>query len=429
MEVKLDFSRYEHWHSYKAATQGLTKSNLAKDAKYNDLIRAVRYVLLNWHNRWSGQASWQSFLNKNKLLHEVEESIVALLHLKNWITDNYEVLRNDGTGLTVIDLCSGKGIFSMLLTYLASLADNNNDVKSDVHVFQVINRIIMIDRMKAWNCHHINAANKDVRSRSKSDACEESFQSQSEQESMKIQFEPLIARIHIDIWSDTNIHDESTLNRIYTETSDRIAIVGIHLCRSLSPRAIGITNVFGQDKVPFLCLAPCCLPRLTTDSICVSIFENKEDKVQREAILSRRRRLKWKRRRVCSICNTMDTHYPRNCPLLPLDLKEKETLLQQHVLCWNCGNLGHGRSTCNEERPASVPPPSVSVDLLAVKNASSPFDEYCQSLVQTIGDQSETSACRRDLSVVQLNGYSTHDNPNNLIGQRKCTWLTLQCRI
>ena len=411
----LDFGRYEHWHSYKAATRGLAKSNLANDPKYHNLIGAIKIILLNWHRRWSGQSAWQSFLNKDKLLHELEESIVALLYLQRWIIENYDALKeskDSGLGLTVVDLCSGKGVFSMLLTYLAALDDNGFK-----DTFRVISRIVMVDRMKVCNWFHIDVANEDVINSTNSDV------------RSNFNIGTIMAKVPIEIWSDTNIHEESILNRLRNEISGRVAIIGIHLCKNLSPRAIGITNICGQSKVPFLCLAPCCLPRLTAEYLCVPIFENDQDRIEREAIQLRRRRLKWKKQKLCSLCNALDSHFVRNCPLLPSNERERDTILQQHQLCWNCGKLGHGKDFCNDSKPPSVTPPSVTVDLLAVKNAASPFDEYCQRLVKTISALNKSALIERRLSTVKLEGNSGHNQPSNLIGQRKCTWLTFQCRV
>jgi len=443
---------HKFWNSYKTVAYGLDKSNLSKIDEYQDIIASVKYVLWNWHTRWvvknkspgNARREWYSFLNKSKLCHEVEEAIVALHHLRTWLNEKVSLDRGSNTSIddasiTVIDLCSGKGVFSMLLTYLAGLGirtqnddnhSNNVTYKEQPHawcsVFCTIGRCIMIDRMDI-NWKHISAANEDVVLFNSS--CREQGSGSSMKPISSILNERgdiienyddsiLLAKIPIDTWPGTNIHDDEVLERINT-LPGRIAIVGIHLCKGLSPRAIGITNICGPQKIPFLCLAPCCLPRLNAGHLCIPVHEEEEGKKKRLAVEQRRNRI---RKAFCSICNEKN-HFARHCPLLPTDPEQRLAMLAKHQVCWKCGALGHEKQSCTGKRPLFIPPPSVTLDLNEVKNALSPFDTYCERLLETIEVQND--ACS-NISTVPLEGDADlHEH--NSIGQRKCTWLTLQC--
>ena len=55
----------------------------------------------------------------------------------------------------------------------------------------------------------------------------------------------------IELWGGCNIHDDTFLDRIKSQPG-RLAICGIHLCKTLSAACIGFFNVLGPQKAPFL---------------------------------------------------------------------------------------------------------------------------------------------------------------------------------
>lgn len=424
--------KHSYWH-VKRAADDLSNSMLLTDEancknNYAPLISLIQEVLLSWHARWSGQSKWQSFLNKSSLLHEVEESVVALHNLLSWLEsfENSPSADNDDEGqIVVVDLCAGKGFFSMLLTYLhAKIVSSNGDCKTDLNaqndkstssdpdddLFQClaplrkIGKCIMIDRMNRRKCnwHHIDAANDDEST-----------------------------RIQIELWSGCNVHDEDFLPRL-ENVPGQLAIVGIHLCKTLSPRCLSIGNTFGCKKVPFLCLAPCCLPRIGMNQAKVQLYETESEKNVRLNVRDQRNRALQK---ICSICSDK-SHGTKYCPTLPNDPEEKKSLLNRYKSCWRCGKFGHGLSECTEARmPSLIEPPCIPIDLSKVDGADSPFDNYCDQLLESIQSTAQSvsqEVCiEKDLRVVLLKGNSDgHDrsySDNNRIGQRKCTWITRTC--
>jgi hypothetical protein len=365
----------------------------------------------------------------SSLLHEVEESLVALEMLAAW-------LQGEGvpSKVTIVDLCCGKGVFSMLLSFLGGPEN------SEVPCFrEQVSRILMVDKMSASkvNWRHIREANADATAAAAAaDTGAEGHLHTSDAPNL-FYCSPCVepgtlphrrACIPIDIWDACNIHEVGSprlvfrggggvLNRIFgvvTHHNSRLfacthlvqaefaaklndwpgplAIVGIHLCKGLSPRCVGLFNTMGPTKVPFLCLAPCCLPRLTQKHIRVDMFENPEQLRQRAEAEARRARVKSRVREVGQV-----------------------------KTCWKCGEVGHGKTDCPStqlsSRPAKADPPAAFIDVQSVKNAPAPFDAYCEALMTTI--QAETTQLR----VVTMEGTAKTHDARNWNQNRKCSWL------
>ena len=109
------------WHIHRVAQQIETSELLASAEglqKYGSLCADTAQVVRGWASRFAGEPAWRSFLNKKSMVHELEEAIMALQILDEYTT-------GDPTGqmgqLVVVDLCCGKGTFSVLLSYLAAI--------------------------------------------------------------------------------------------------------------------------------------------------------------------------------------------------------------------------------------------------------------------------------------------------------------------
>mmetsp|Transcript_11599 Transcript_11599/g.15105 ORF Transcript_11599/g.15105 Transcript_11599/m.15105 type:complete len:426 (+) Transcript_11599:136-1413(+) len=410
---------YSHWASYKAVHSGLDKSKLSNYAEFRDeLIPVAKDIILNWHSRWAGEERWSSFLNKRQFLHEIEETLVAVQNIRVWL-EKLRSVADQPSDITIIDLCCGKGVFTMFLTYLAayrcSCLHKRNGIETktcrkcfDSSVFNPIRKCIMVDRMKTCDWNHIKAANEDLYREGYRTSCTEGETNFDEKY--------LHAKIPIDSWPDCNIHEGEVCNKIQN-LPGRIAIVGIHLCRTLSPRAISISNICGHEKVPFLCLAPCCLPRLKS-RLPVLIFESELSRRERESIMLRRQRI---RNLICVICNKK-CHSTKDCPSLPMDPEARRLFLKDYVFCWRCGVIGHERNACESTsgRPKLVYPPCVHIDLERVRSSSSPYDEYCDLLCKSV-EVPEGGTC--DIYEVPLDPRGFDNHANSLISQRKCTWI------
>ena len=142
-----------------------------------------------------------------------------------WSQETPSTAASDEAGITVVDLCAGKGVFSMLLSFL---------LRRRPRLQSKVARVVMIEK-QVLNWHHIHATNADMESPA-TDACE-------------------TVGVTIDLWDGCNIFDNDFRARL-AALPGRLAIVGIHLCRNLSPRAVGLFNSLGTEKTPFLLLAP-----------------------------------------------------------------------------------------------------------------------------------------------------------------------------
>ena len=445
-----DSKNLSHRKSPSDSDEGSNHSRISS-IEYGPLCEEVACVLRGWGHRWAGQNSFQSLLNKSSLLHEVEESIVAIQSLLDWIKG---VLRREGSNdachdrkiqqlnksavsegkdsqrnlireITVVDVCCGKGIFSMLLSYLAA---RENDV---CRPFHIIKRIIMADKItsKKVNWQHIDVTNDDVLTFTacvKDDHLSEENKIHDKTVAGVINF----ARVPIEVWGGCNIHDDNFLHKLLS-LHEILALVGIHLCKHLGPRLVSLFNTLGKDTAPFMCLAPCCLPRLNRRSsgdcsIEVSLYESEGDRTDREkATLLRDRALGRDTRNACFLCKDRN-HRGRDCPSLPLDEPERTRIVRAAAAvspCWRCGIIGHQKVDCRSEqvstRPTLRKAPAVTISVSNVLLEKNPFGYYCKIL-------SEAAQGRIEIRETKLVSDASHDQDKNWNGKRKATYILAQ---
>lgn len=353
---------HENWHVWKAADrlekEGLASSLNAPVDDTRELTRKVVSILRRWGKNWSGKKGWMGFLNKNSLLHEVEESIVSLESLIRWMDEN-----RPSDGITIVDVCCGKGVFSLLTSYV---------FEDDPRV----EKIIMLDKATI-NWSHVKAANKDA----------------------SMEKRPLI-----ELWGGCNLHEIDQVVDRLEAVGTPLALVGIHLCKTLSPTCIGIVNAMGPSRCPFLCLAPCCLPRVITSQagkkkgkdknpiIEVPQYETPQERKARR-VARQRRDGAMKRgltKSLCYLCKSPG-HPIHKCGLLPANEKERIDIFHKAAAatpCWKCGVVGHFKADCPSDQVAGKPSlilrPMARMDVSTVIESDKPFDTYCSLLAGTI---------------------------------------------
>uniref|UniRef100_A0A7S4J911 CCHC-type domain-containing protein n=1 Tax=Odontella aurita TaxID=265563 RepID=A0A7S4J911_9STRA len=431
----------------------------ASRRRYGPLAAEAAAVLRDWGRRWGGgdgaddggEDDWgglQSFLNKQTLLHEIEESLVVIEALIEWLKET-KGAGDDGGGrdqrdedVTVVDLCCGKGVLSVLLSHLAargSLAlPSSSKEESCCAPLRYVRRCVMADKIVEgrgnrggaddgvdWS--HVRRTNLDIdraSARCNGEECEAS------------------ATVPIEVWGGANLHSDDFYDRMRSLVTTKdgvddgvLAVVGIHLCGMLSPRAMGLFNTLGPDRAPFLCLAPCCLPRQarkkrgkrkrsrtgdakgkekesldagggvankasgggghpSADIVSVDLFETDEMRSARaEAVRLRNRALRRNNgggSLRCYVCSE-EGHRARDCPTLPPDDKgERVRLLREAAAklpCWRCGKIGHQKADCPSGQESSRPelplPARIEVDVSGVREEEEPFGAYCQLLAET----------------------------------------------
>lgn len=355
------FSDNKHWHVWKTIeileTEGIRSK---KRDLYQDTTLAVTSVLRrlaisdsDWIN-----TDGQSFLNKRNLHHEVEESIVALHHLREWVLVDTKL-----ENFIAVDVCCGKGCFSVLLSYLVGFHWKTE--------FENLTRIILLDKESSsidWS--HIELAN-DSHEREK--------------------------RPFLELWKGTNLFEYDKLIERFQALRSPLALTGIHLCRNLGPSLVGLANGLGREVAPYLCLAPCCLPRLARSTgveasariIPIAAFETPLYRSTR--LQAARQRKVTQMRSHCYVCQ--GDHAVRDCPrqLNYVSQEEWATAVKESLIslpCWNCGQPGHKKSECTRAAIATVPQAMLAMDVLPIMSATGApsFNGYCGILLQHIQD-------------------------------------------
>lgn len=348
---------FPHWQVWKAATR-LSEHGISSpsNAPYLNTTVQVVSILRLWGNTWAGNPAWKSLLNKNSLVHEAEESIVALFHLHEWIQS-----RQVKTTVTVVDLCCGKGLFSMLLSYMVGLYWKDSGISN----------IVLLDKSVAIDWHHIDAANETALAEN---------------------------RPHLDLWKGVNLHKYDDLLDRFLQLNTTLALVGIHLCKTLSPSAISLVHGLGQT-CQFLCLAPCCVPRVVTSRvmsadrrrIAIHQYESPAERSTRLTDMALRDRVLGRggARQQCYVCWTHG-HRVRDCPTLKeMHEDERRRVLKEAALvipCWQCGKVGHYKVDCPDAGAvwAYVEPPTRYWDIESVLTSTHPFEHYCQVLAECL---------------------------------------------
>ena len=390
-----------HWHVFRAANEleenGLSMAdNTWSNRRQDDLTRQTVRILRQWGAEWAGKREMQTLLNKPELLHEIEECIVALAPFFDWL-DKFMTRREGMEPITLVDVCAGKGILSMLASYV---------LQGDSRVKQ----IVMLDKAK-MNWNHILIANNDAERNDRP---------------------PIIT------WSKCNLHEIDEVVGRLNDLDTPLALVGLHLCKTLSPTFLGISNRLGAVTCPYVCLAPCCLPRAVAKpkhsgkeskarTIDVMAYETEEQRLERNEALARRRAaMKRFSDCECFLCKST-SHRVQNCNLLPADVDMQIDIFRKSAAsmpCWRCGELGHLKEQCPSDqaagKPSLVQPPHLSLDVSSVMDSDRPFETYCE-LLSTALDRS-TVRIEENLLVNNRRVNKQHTGSNWNSG-RKSTFI------
>ena len=199
-----------------------------------DLLELIPPLFERW-SAWGEDRELHSFVNHRRLLDEVEEGLVPLSklldHLEKLEADQVQAPDGEGEERTVengalpvcfsvYDLCAGKGFFSMLLAGVAQHPLLRRWVKE----------VVMLDRSgrgQTVELAHVEASNR----------CPD--------------FLPIR-------FVQANVHDDRIDQLMGLTPLTRAIFVGVHLCKTLSPRVV---EMFSRiDRVDVLILSPCCVP-------------------------------------------------------------------------------------------------------------------------------------------------------------------------
>jgi len=186
--------------------------------------RAVDVVCRLRHrctSRGEGE-KWQRLLKSGRMLKEMNEVLPVVASVMEWVAND----ANSGKKVTVIDLCSGVGYLSIFLAELLAGSPR-------------LARFVLVDSSfpqlgATPKAHHINPSHLQM----------EDFWP----------FELTQRKYDLKASSGHRQLQEHVIDR----APGPVAVLGVHLCGTLSLRAVQIFN--DHPRVAFLALKPCCLP-------------------------------------------------------------------------------------------------------------------------------------------------------------------------
>ena len=211
-------------------------------AEHAELFADAHASVLRWRRRYKGNPRlWRSLMKADRVVKEIVEAAPVLAAAREVVA-----AAPPGERFTIVDLCSGKGFLSMVL--------------SELLPSERVERCVLVD--KAWPPfdwvgpiaeHHISdehiygARGESTLSPSSSSSAESTYYN-----TWPI---PLVT-------SKQNLKNKATLRglsrRLFDKCEGPVLLLAVHLCGTLSLRAVDLFN--DHENVKMLALKPCCLP-------------------------------------------------------------------------------------------------------------------------------------------------------------------------
>lgn len=200
---------------------------------YSDVYEASITAIVNWRKRFRGNPKvWKRIFTKQRVVKELVESAPIIQSVKALVDANSEDEK-----FTIVDLCCGKGYLSMFL--------------SEILPPEKVHKLILID--KSWAIaspatkkilpHHMNW---DHIYGKIPDSDETYFPTWPI---------PLFTSKQ-DLKQSCN--QRQIKQHIFNKAEGPVIILAIHLCGTLSLKAVEMFN--NNENVKFFALKPCCLP-------------------------------------------------------------------------------------------------------------------------------------------------------------------------
>jgi hypothetical protein len=219
---------------------------------YADVFSDAQAAILKWRRRYRGAPKlWRSLFKADKVIKELIETAPVIDAVRTIVN---EAELDEGERFTIVDLCSGKGFLSMFL--------------SEMLPVERVERSFLVD--KAWPPHNWEGP---IRSHHISDAHiyrERSASGDDEpyDEGGETYFSTWPVPMHTskqDIKKGASTL-RSMERHLLKRCSGPVLVLAVHLCGTLSLRAIDLYNELsrreGPGRASFLALKPCCLPRM-----------------------------------------------------------------------------------------------------------------------------------------------------------------------
>jgi hypothetical protein len=239
----------------------LQQHALAKD--FPEIFSRAPQCITNWRRRFSDNPPlWRRLFDKDRVIKELIEAVPvldAVVRLINQQQQQEEEIKTDTRQYHIIDLCSGKGYLSMLLSELLPSSK--------------VLRIVLMDkafpmRDQQPQAHHINwehiygeqpMENKKQVSTPSTTTVSSSSSSSSSSSTPSTYYETWPISLDTSKQDLKSSRQLVNIRRHYLSKEHPAIILAIHLCGTLSLRAIQLFND-NPETVHFLALKPCCLP-------------------------------------------------------------------------------------------------------------------------------------------------------------------------
>jgi hypothetical protein len=227
-----EFQRWILQELKEEAPQLYDHGETASSRMYADVFQKASQCIANWRTRYRGDmTTWKRIFKRDRVVKEVIESIPIIHAVDCWIDQQ----AHGDQKVTIIDLCSGKGYLSMMLSeYLP--ADK-------------VEKIVLVD--KAWpmcfaepKAHHMN--------------WDHIYGGNTTTDG-----ETYFTTWPIPLHTSKQDLKQSTLLRQFqkrfpNKSGEPILLLGVHLCGTLSIQAVNLFH--NLPNIQCMMLKPCCLP-------------------------------------------------------------------------------------------------------------------------------------------------------------------------
>jgi hypothetical protein len=232
----------EDFHSWLESEFETVPNRQRYDHIYRDALQAI----VKWRQRYRGNPYlWKRIFKLDRVRKELIEAVPIIDAVQTVILSNNNPCDEP---YTILDMCSGKGYLSMFL--------------SEMLPPEKVSKLILVD--KAWamcntkelkshhmNWDHIYGQRPPILT---------GTQEEQQQEQHPTYFTTWPIPLHT---SKQDLKQSCTLRQMkhvmFDATSGPMIILAVHLCGTLSLKAIDMFNQH-PDKVHFFALKPCCLP-------------------------------------------------------------------------------------------------------------------------------------------------------------------------
>lgn len=406
---------------------------------------ALRHDVIQILRRWGAThpPAFRQIVSKKSLKHEVEECLPALQHLIDWrkrrgARPGTTTMTTTITNLVAVDVCGGKGIFSLLLKELAEMTEseswpkittttNDNDGGGvAMRLLPVLQRIILVELADDIDWTHLQQQPEPQKGQGGGGVDDDRSSSHM--------------NIPIDIWRQCNVNAiDDMIDKLLSTVVDVpptdtdgtppktppaspsplvLVLTGIHLCGALSPSFLSICNGLGPTICPCFCLVPCCMPKevlrnkqqpkkkmmMTMRGNNDDVGDDDDDNPQQGQLLHRGDDT-TKKPAVIAVGryedpvarhHRLDDEQRRHIAKKKLSRQVvvpapngTTTATVTRYACWGCGrfddNVGHQKSNCPDPLPRHRPiRPTFDLDVSHVLRHSSPCAAYCELLLSSV---------------------------------------------